>query len=805
LLFFIKYLIKLQKAAYSIERDQMQKEMARGNHFQMPRHISYRKIGMIVLSRWHWLIGSLLFGLIAGTVYIHFQQQLYSASASLKVEEKRSELSELINVRNLYDRTNKAESEKIILKSRNVLQKALASLQDDISYFKKEKFRTTDIYPEKPLTIHVTKEDKEQYASFDFEHFNKDNYRLTFLNGNKEVSKYFKYNKTVRAGNFKFKIERPAAALKEKKYTFRINITEKSLCKLVNELSIDEAQNTSIINLKITTANRHFARDILNAILDQYLKFDKSQRAASITQTEIFISSLLVTISEAVKASGQMVQDFKRNNGLLNISSALNTTSNLLTEFESQKHALDIQALMIAEFEKRLNKPGGPEDLNYSPQDILDPQLNTLITRCNELIIKKKQLLNFYTSGSPEVKRISEEINTFTETIRNNISSKLKNNSETRTLLNIQIDSIRKNLISLPKTERELINLQSRFDVDQKIYNYLSEKQLEAQISKAAVTSGAVIIDKAILPADPVSPIPINVYTTSILISTVLGIGLILLLRILNPYIYTKEGIEAYTQTPIIGFIRKYYPKDNKEKIPVLNDLRSIFAESVRSVRSNLNFLASGKKSKIICITSEISGEGKSFVSLNIAASLTLVEKKVLLIATDMRKSKLHYSFHLSNNIGLSQYLSDQNDLDSIIKQTDLPNLDFIPSGPIPPNPSELLHSAKMELLLEKLKTKYDFIILDSAPVGLVTDGKPLIKIADINLFILRQGISRHYFALSPETLEKELNLSNFAIILNDYEEDGYHSNLYNDRQTTSPYYYPNQAYGVYNKAYFQS
>jgi tyrosine-protein kinase Etk/Wzc len=771
----------------------MQNKMLRGMHFHRAGNVSYIKIGMIILSRWYWIAGFILFGLLAGTVYIQYQQQLYAASASVKVEEKRSELSELMNIRNIYDRTNKAESERFILKSRNVLEKALVSIDQDIVYFKKEKFRLVDIYPEKPIRIIRKNGKTNKGADFEFQSIDDRTYRLSFLTGNKEVSKYFEFGKTISANNFCFKIERPEGPLK---CVFRFNTIESSLQKLIRELSIDEAQNTNIINLRITTENPYFARDILNAILDEYLKFDKSQRAASAVQTETFISTLLSTMSEAVNQSGQAIQDFKRERGLLNISSALNATSNLLTEFETQKHALDIQAIMIAEFEKRLNKPGKIDDLNYGPQDISDPQLNILISRCNDLAIKKKQLLNFYTVSSPEVQRTSEEVNTFIQAIRNNISSKLKNNIRTRTLLNIQIDSLRKTLTALPRAERELIHLQSRFDVDQKIYNYLSEKQLEAQISRAAITSGAIVIDRAVLPAEAISPVPSRVYTSSAIISIILGTGLIFFLRVLNPYIYTRHGIETYTDIPILGLIRSHSTKEKKEKIALLDDLRSTFAESVRSVRSNLSFLASGEKNKIICITSEISGEGKSFVSLNIAASLTLIKKRVLLIATDMRKSKLHYAFGLSNHIGLSQYLSDQNELESIVKQTNLPSLDFIPSGPVPPNPAELLHGTKMELLLKEMKDKYDFIIIDSAPVGLVTDGKPLIKIADINLFILRCGVSRHDFALSPETLQRELNLSNFAILLNDFREDSYHHNFY---------HHPNQTYNVYNQDYFQS
>jgi tyrosine-protein kinase Etk/Wzc len=177
----------------------------------------------------------------------------------------------------------------------------------------------------------------------------------------------------------------------------------------------------------------------------------------------------------------------------------------------------------------------------------------------------------------------------------------------------------------------------------------------------------------------------------------------------------------------------------------------------------------------------EVSGEGKSFISINLAYALTLIQKRVILIAGDLRKSTLHSSFYLNNLNGLSKYLSGQTDIESICLRTTIEDLDLVPAGPIPPNPSELLQSIKMTILLKELKLKYDVILIDSAPIGLVSDIKPVMKLADINLFVLRSGISRPAYTQTPEQLKKELELTSVALILNDYKSDNFHNHYYKD------------------------
>lgn len=779
--------------------------------FKIQKEVNYVKLLSVILSKWHWMLGILLVGLISCYLYLLVVPPLYATTASLKFEEKKSEISELMNVRNLYDRTNKVESEKLIIRSRNVLLKAISSLDCAVSFYVKKSFGEVDIYPQKPLEINllVCKTFKNSPSEFEFKALSSSDYQLCYELNGKRICEKYKYGQTVSLPYLTFKILTVKnVVLLKQQYLIKINNPADLLERINNSLKLDDGQNINILNLRFTDHNPYFATDLLNAILQEYLEFDKMQRSISVSQTAHFINTLLSTMSDTVAASAKALQKYRENNGVLSISSNATLLSNQLTELETQKHTLDIQNVIVKFLEKDLTNTEHTEKLNYSLQGITDPHLNGFISKYNDLLISKKTTLNVYTPNTEVVIRLNNQLADLKEAILDNISTQVKSNSKTRSFLSQQIDSIFLVQSKIPKTERGFVTLQSKFEINQKIHSYLEEKKLEAQISKAAVIPGSFIIDKAEYPVKPILPIPKNTYTVFTLVSLFLGTVLIVMVRVLNPYIYNKESIEELTTIPIIGIINRHkqpYYESNKQ-IRNIKYSRSAFSESVRSVRSNLSFLASGKNSKTICITSEISGEGKSFVSLNLACSLTLIGKKVLLIAADLRKSKLHQSLNTSNQNGLSKYLSGQATLEDILVKTSVENLDFISSGPVPPNPSELLHTSKMQILIADLKDKYDFILFDSAPIGLVTDSKPLIKMADINLFILRSGVSKYEFAETPERLQREFNLTDIAIILNDFEDNSFHRSYTKGRKNSyhKDYYYSSQTNYAHHKDYFE-
>ncbi|RYE56282.1 MAG: polysaccharide biosynthesis tyrosine autokinase [Sphingobacteriales bacterium] len=582
-------------------------------------------------------------------------------------------------------------------------------------------------------------------------------------------------------------------------YLFKLNDQSELVNRITKSLKLDEAQNINLLYLKLTDHNPYFAVDILNAILREYLNFDKSQRSVTALQTANFISSLLQTMADTVSKSGLAIQKFRQDNKASTIPNNIDVLTDRLSDLQSEKETIDINHLLISSIEKSLNTLN-TNQLIYNLESITDTQLSNLLIKYNELVIYRKRSLDTYTENSAIVKQLDRQIVDFRDAISDNIFSQRNRNNIKATYITKQIDSINMSLADVPKVEREFVNLQASFDINQKVYSYLSQKKLEAEISGAAVTPGAVIIDKAVFPEKAIAPIPKTVYTLSILASLMSMVIIIYFVRTFNPYIYGKGEIEDASHTPIIGIIRKYRGDSLNKHSAITTDPRSLFSESVRSVRSNLGFFGSEAACKTICIISEISGEGKSFISTNLAISMTLTEKKVLLIAADLRKSKLHDNFQVGNVNGLSKFLSGQSSADEIVVHTEIKNLDLIPSGPVPPNPSELLHSQRMQQLLDNFKGKYDYILIDSAPVGLVTDGKPLLKMADITLFILRSGVSKRFFASTPDQLKTEMNLSNIAIILNDFEERKFYSDYYANAQlniTHRSYYHP--SLGKYN------
>ncbi|TCD00805.1 polysaccharide biosynthesis tyrosine autokinase [Pedobacter psychroterrae] len=772
----------------------------------LQKRINYISVVKVILSRWYWILSALIFGFLAAYAYLAYIPPLYEISALLKFEEKKSEISELINVRNIYDRTNKVESEKSVIRSRTVIQKAIQSLNYDVSFYSSKGLYSTELYPYKPFKINIIdKSNTYLYKNFEFNALGDASYQLCYTYQDKRFCKEYKYKQNISLPGLKFSIITLGKRIKKStSYVFRFNDQTELFDKINKSLKFDETQNSSLVYLKITDNNPFLATDILNAILKEYLDFDRMQRSVTASQTASFISSLLLTMADKVKNSGLAIQQFKQGNGSLTFTDNLNLLTTRLVDLQTEKHMLEIEHLLISSIEKALNTKSS-DQLTYNHPGITDILLNNLLSKYNELIIGRKQSLYTYTENSAKVKQFDQQIADLRIAINDNIKSQREHNNKKSAFLLMQTDSINLSLTNLPKTEREYINLQTRFDIDQKVYSYLAEKKLEAEISRAAVTPGAVIIDKAIYPGKAISPVPKKVYFLSAVLSFISSLVIIYAARFLNPYIYNKNTIEDYSKTPIIGIIRKYYGNLSKHSA-FTTDPRSLFSESVRSVRSNLSFFASEKNSKIICITSEISGEGKSFISTNLAISLTLTEKKVLLIAADLRKSRLHDSFNISNLTGLSKFLSGQVAAKEIIIQTEIKNLDLITSGPVPPNPSELLHSQKMQDLLDGFKGKYDFILIDSAPIGLVTDGKPLLKMADITLFIIRSGISKRHFATTPDQLKIELGLLNIAIILNDYVDSNFHNYYYSGKplNMADRLYYHSDQHHYKNPDYFE-
>ncbi|MGZ3763029.1 MAG: GumC family protein [Mucilaginibacter sp.] len=764
------------------------------------QEIDYYKIVKILFSRWYWIAASVIICLLISYTYLWYTPKTYATAGTLKIEEKKSEFSDLVGIINNNDRgPSKIQSETFVLQSRTLILSAIKDLDYRVSFYISGRARTTDVYPQKLLNIQLLKFDSLNYYRdlITFRAVDENTFNLSYKVGSKEIQKNFTYNQPVSIANMAFSIKYPGELPKSSTFIFKFNIPEDFVGRVKGGLRTSEVvKNSNIISLQQTDSNPQFAADILNAIMKEYLNYDRNQKTQSATNMIRFIDDQLESLSNQVKGSERSIEKFKQNSKIMDVTSASDLQLSKIKDLESQRSILKIQLIAIDQLKAQISREKDI-NLNLNMEGAIDPLLGGLIGNLNNLLVERSTLLKTYNNNSQTIQDINQQILQIKNAVLNNIGASSERINKNISYLETQIETVNQKIATLPAAERDLISLKRDFEINDKVFSFLSEKRLDAQISRSAILPGATIIEQAQPNFGPVSPDEHTIHRTAIIIGLAIGLGLIILIRVLNPYIYDKETVESLTTIPIIGVIRKFPEEIDEDNTQILAISRpkSIFAESVRSVRTNLSFISSEKESKIICITSEVAGEGKSFIAVNLSSTLSLIDKKIVLIAADLRRSRLHKTFHVPNDKGLSNYLANQCNVDDIIRSSSQPNLDIIISGPVPPNPSELLHSDRMKTLITELKTRYDIIMVDTAPIGLVSDAIPLIRMSDINIFVIRSGKSKFYAATVPQRIANEYNLDNTVIILNAYAEDVLHARYYTTKFTgenhgTHYYYY---------------
>jgi len=778
------------------------------------QEIDYFKIARILLSRWYWVALSVGLCMIVAYIYLWYTPKTYATSATMKFEDKKSEISDLEgSAISTTDRgPSRIQSETFVIQSPAVILNAIKDIDYRISFYIGGRIRTSELYPQKPLDIQLIKFDSTNFFHdlITFQPVTNNSFNITYTAGGKNIQKEYGYNMPVSIGPMAFSIKNPGYMPKNVVYLFKFNIPEDFLGRVSGGLRTGEiAKNSNIISLSETDSNPVFAADVLNAIMKEYLNYDRVQKTLSATQMIYFIQNQLDTLATEVRGSENLIEQSKQSAKIIDVNTAETDALTKEKEYDSQISILKIQLIAIAQLRQQITSEKDNISLNFNMTGSLDPLLNGLIGTLNSLLVRKNDLLKTYNADSGPVVDVDQQILEIKNAALNNINGTQLLIDKNINYLSGLFKQVDEQLAVLPQNERKLVSLNRDFDINDKVYSFLSEKKLDAQISRSAILPGATIVDMAQPNFSPVSPDENGIHHTALIFGLSIGLGLIILIRILNPYIYDKETIESLTTIPIIGVIRKF-PEQIDEystQILAISKPKSIFAESVRSVRTNLSFLASEKSSKVICITSEVAGEGKSFVAVNLSSTLSLIDKKVILIAADLRRSKIHKTFNTLNDKGLSNYLANQCTPDDIICHSQQENLDYIVSGPIPPNPSELLHSARMVNLIEGLKLKYDIIMIDTAPIGLVSDAIPLIRMCDINVFVIRSGRSKFYAATVPQRIAQEYHLDNTVIILNAYAEDLLHSRYYTTKFTGenygSRYYYYSDYTGYESSGYY--
>ncbi len=404
-----------------------------------------------------------------------------------------------------------------------------------------------------------------------------------------------------------------------------------------------------------------------------------------------------------------------------------------------------------------------------SAMGIQDPLLNTMIMNLTSLYSQKTQVLATASERNPQISSINNQIIQTKQILIENLRNIITNSKLLIKDYKVRLAEIEEKVQDLPKTERSYIKIERKFKLSEGLFTFLMQKRAEAGIAKAGNIADNKVIDFAKTNKVPLKPKTKLTYAIALLLGLIIPIGIILIIDYLNNKILSRKQLEKITSIPILGVIGHSNIDSN---LIVYEKPKTSVSESFRAIRADLQFLLKDKsndESKVILITSSIGGEGKTFTSLNIATVLANGGRKTVLLGMDLRKPKIFNDFKLKNEEGLSNYLIGQSNKNDILQKTFIDNLSIIPSGAVPPNPSELLLDTRLDTLIDELKNDFEYIIMDTPPVGLVADAFQLMHVSDVNLFMVRQNYTdKEVLDFINDKYENNI-VKNISIILNDF------------------------------------
>ncbi|MEZ0483486.1 GumC family protein [Fibrella aquatica] len=717
------------------------------------------------LRNWHWFGLSLTISLVSMFTYLTTLKYSYSAQASILIKEEDSmggsSKQALMEELDMFGSKKQVENEIEVLKSYKLAKKVVDDLGLDIVYSYKDRWRVRDIYRDAPIVVKVLKPTE---AAYDI-----------------PVNVTMAADKAIIGGvscPFGQATQSPLGLVM---VTRRDSVTKQHRDIIVTMEHHDDVIKSFTKRLRVSQPNKSAsvlfltmednapdrAEIFLNRLIYLYELSSLQDKNRVAANTLRFVEDRLGIISRELTSVEGDIQRYKTNSGIVDLSSESTLFLDKVKENDAQLSQVTIQLGTLTEIETYLASKSGNRVVSPSTVGLESPTLTALIGNLMDLEGQREKLIRTVPEKSVPIETIDDQIRNTKRNIADNVQTLRRILTNTQGSLQTTNKRIESTIRTIPLKERQLLDISRQASIKGNLYTYLLQKREETAMSFASTISDLRVIDDAKADPLPVKPVRRNYYLVAILIGLLLPVLVLWLIDYFNNKISRKSQIEEATNTPIIGEIIQSDSTESPLEMTVKS--RSLLSEQIRALRTNIQFFNpdTGTKQTIL-ITSSISGEGKSFISLNLAASLAIADKKVVILELDMRKPKLHRYIKETSPQGLSSYLSGQATLDEIIKP--VPGYDslfFIPCGIIPPNPSELISGEKMRYLFENLHEHFDIVIADTPPVGLVTDANILAKYASMTLYIVRHLYTSKGFLKTIDTLYREKRFPNMCLVIN--------------------------------------
>ncbi len=722
---------------------------------------------------------------IGGLTYAYFAKPAYETYSTIEVSNDNLDLSIDAVVRGggIGQDTTLIDTEVEIIKSRHLIEKALEKVGYGIRYFTTVGYKEKELYKNSPIIITELKvKDPLFYGTkFIIEPINDKVYRIYpdsggVLSGIKE-SIMSLLGKQINKINYKAKHEfservdnnyfslvvKKVGKFENKKYSFVSLDKDQAINYVSSNLSVFSlSQNGSIIKMVYQDNSAKRAKDFLDNLVNIYLDQSIEKKTSQASSALTFVDEQLQEVSKKLQSSAVKLENFKEENNLVDIVTESQATLTNLSNFKAQLSEVKIQEsafnALYSEF-----KTG-----NYGAVSSLALDYPVLGTLLNDLQVAKSErikLLSMFTALHPDIVQIDDTINDIKMALESAIESISDSIRERKRSLEDTLYDSETKLLKFPEKERELADLQRKYEVNERTYEFLLQKQAEMSINKASTVSSNRVLDRAVEESAPTKPNLPMIAGSSLLFGLIVAMLLAFLRDFFDQKIKTREDLVSATKIPFYGVVPHVRSVD---KMFTIDDQQSVASEALRLIRTNLEFIATENKSKVIVVTSTVPHEGKTTISTNLAAVFGMGDKKCIVLSLDMRRPMLHKVFSLTNKIGMSTVLSKSSVLKEVIwEHKKIKNLDIITSGPIPPNPSELMQVGKIEEIIAELRKEYDYIIIDSPPMGLVTDSILLMRQADISLIVFRSEFSEKEYIKSLEDVIVSYNINNVGLVLN--------------------------------------
>lgn len=748
--------------------------------------IDYKRIGYNALRYWYVIAFCLAVGLFGAYLKNRYATNIYGLGASLIILEK-GEISgaEILYQSSLSDPYRNYLNEPYILRSYPIVEQVVRKLNFDVSFYKKGAIKSTEDY-DVPVKVRLIEPNGSYGASVSLTIKDENSYFLKEVNASGEGDgKLFYFGDSIVFERHHLMVEKESSARIKNfvgsQYTVMFLNPIQVAGSYVGKLGIVWAEKgAGVLNLSVTGSNVKKELAFLNQLIATYQENDLRKKNQVADRTIDFINQQLKLITDSLGAFEGRLLRYQSANPNLSVSfssrggsSASNSTAlfDQLTAFDKEKTEFILRNRYFDYLIKYLDE-GKNLDLVVVPSSVGLPEggdLNVYVRRMIEAQLDVKFMIEKGLGQNPLVQngvRTIEEIKLkLHEAIRVIRSAdKIKED-----LLQLKVSEVEKKLRGLPFEQQQYISLQRSHSLLENLYLYLMQKKSETEIARASTSSDIIIVNPP-MAGGAISPNRSRNYFLGGLLGLLVPAIVLVVMELLNNKVQSRDDIDKIVRVPFIGGIGH---NNLSENLVVSLRPKSYVAESFRSIRSNLNYFTGGESKKTFLITSSISGEGKTFTSINLATVFAMSGKKTLIVGADMRKPKIFSDFGLSNHVGLSGYLSNINTLQEVIQFTSIENLHLISGGPVPPNPSELLLSPRFELLMQSALDAYDYVILDTPPVALVSDAFLLSKYVDHTIFVVRQNYTPKGFLKDLRDSLATGRLKNASVLLNDIYKSG--------------------------------